>query len=100
MPYLWNNCLCSSDIPTYLESQVLFILESQEILHCQGLVLDFTTLQHYNQAKPGFGEEVYFKFNLLALILRRWIQLKANCLPIQNKQETFDKNKMIVGPDR
>ena len=58
MPYLWNNGLCSSDIPTYLVSQVRFILESQEIRHWQGLVLDSTTLQHYNQAKPGFGEEV------------------------------------------
>ena len=26
MPYLWNNGRCSSDIPTYLESQVRFIL--------------------------------------------------------------------------
>ena len=34
------------------------------------------------------------------MILRRWIQLRANCLPIQNRQKTFDKNKMIVGPDR
>ena len=100
MPYLWNNGLCSSDVPTNLESQVRFILESQEIQHWQGLVLDSTTLQHYNQAKPSFGEEVYFKFNLPAMILRRWIQLRANCLPIQNRQKTFDKNKMIVGPDR
>ena len=34
------------------------------------------------------------------MIQRRWIQLRANCLPIQNRQKTFDKNKMIVGPDR
>ena len=39
MPYLWNNGLCSSDVPTNLESQVRFILESQEIQHWQGLVL-------------------------------------------------------------
>ena len=71
MPYLWNNGLCSSDIPTYLESQVRFILESEGIQHWQGLVLDSTTLQHYNQAKPSFGEDVYTKFNLPAMILRR-----------------------------
>ena len=79
---------------------VRFILESQEIQHWQGLVLDSTTLQHYNQAKPRFEEEVYFKFNLPAMIQRRWIQLKVNCLPIQNRRKTFGKNKMIVGPDR
>ena len=43
------------------------------------------TLQHYNQAKPSFGEEVYFKLNLPAMILRRWIQLRANYLPEQAK---------------
>ena len=100
MPYLCNNGLCSSDIPTYLESQERFILESQKIQHWQELVLDSTTLQYYNQPKPSFGEEVYFKFNLPAMILRRWIQLRANCLPIQKRQKTFEKNKMIVGPDR
>ena len=100
MPYLWNNGLCSRDVPTNLESQIRFILESQEIQHWQGLVFDSTTLQHYNQAKPSFGAEVYFKFNIPAMILRRWIQLRANCLPIQNRQKTIDKNKMIVGPDR
>ena len=68
MPYLWNNGLCSLDVPANLESQVRFILESQEIQHWQGLVLDSTTLQHYNQAKPSFGEEVYFKLNLPAMI--------------------------------
>ena len=83
-----------------MASPVRFILESQEIQHWQGLVFDSTTLQHYNLAKPSFGEEVYFKFNLPAMILRRWIQLRANCRPIQNRQKTFDKNKMIVGPDR
>ena len=31
MPYFWNNGLCSSDVPTDLESHGLFILESQEI---------------------------------------------------------------------
>ena len=30
-PYLWNNRLCSSDIPTYSEGLVRFILDSQEI---------------------------------------------------------------------
>ena len=58
MPYLWNSGLFSSDIPTDLESQVQFILESQEIQHWQGLVLDSTTIQHYNQVKPSFGEKV------------------------------------------
>ena len=68
-----------------MASPVRFILESQEIQHWQGLVFDSTTLQHYNLAKPSFGEEVYFKFNLPAMILRRWIQLRANCLPEQAK---------------
>ena len=44
MPYLWNNDVCSGDIPTYVDSQVRFILESREIQHWQGLVSDSTTL--------------------------------------------------------
>ena len=34
------------------------------------------------------------------MILRRWTQLRANCLPIQNRQKMFDKKKKVVGPDR
>ena len=32
------------------------------------------------------------------MILLRWLQLRANCLLIQNRQKQFDKK--IVGPDR
>ena len=34
------------------------------------------------------------------MILGHWIKLRANFLPIQNRQKTFDKNKTIVGPER
>jgi hypothetical protein len=71
LPYLWNDGLGSRDLPTDLESQVRYILEGPEIQYWQGLVLNSTTLNQYNQAKPSFGEEVYFKFNLPAMILCR-----------------------------
>ena len=97
MAYLWNDGLGSPDLPTNLVSQVRFILEGQEIQYWQGLVLNSATLNHYNQVKPSFGEEIYFKFNLPAMILCRWIQLRANCLPIQSRQMVFDRG--IVHPD-
>ena len=97
MAYLWNDGLGSPDLPTNLVSQVRFILEGQDIWYWQGLVLNSATLNHYNQVKPSFGEEIYFKFNLPAMILCRWIQLRANCLPIQSRQMVFDRE--IVHPD-
>jgi hypothetical protein len=97
MPYLWNDGLGSRDLPTNLVSQVRFILEGQKIQYWQGLVLNSATLNHYNQVKPSFGEKIYFKFNLPAMILCQWIQLRANCLPIQSRQMVFDRR--IVHPD-
>jgi len=77
MPYLWNDGLGFHDLPADLEIQALFILEGQEIQYWQGLVLNSTTLNHYNLAKPSFGEEINFKFNLPVMILCQWIQLSG-----------------------
>ena len=52
MPYLRNDVVGSRDLPTDLESQVRFILEGQENQYWQGLILNSTTLNHYNQEKP------------------------------------------------
>jgi len=94
MLYLWNEGLVSRDLPTDLESQVRLILEGQDIQHWQ---VPVSTLNHYSQAKLSFCREVYFTLNLLAMILCRWIQLRANYLPIQGRQKVFHKKK--VGPE-
>ena len=55
-----------------------------------------TTLQHYNQEKPSFGEEVYLNFNLPAMILCRSTQLRVNCLPIteiSNVEKQLNTNR-------
>ena len=80
MPYSWNSGLFSSHIPAESGNSVL-------------ARAGFINSTHHNQAKSSFGEEVYFNFNIPAMILRLWIQLRVNCLPIQNRQKMIDKHK-------
>ncbi|MFO7744505.1 MAG: reverse transcriptase family protein, partial [Psychroflexus sp.] len=69
-----------------------FIKEFQARLHDQEIQLWWTALDKstsltlYRDIKRIYGQETYLKLRLPSKYMKTWIQLRANCLPIQGKE--------------